>query len=173
MKKYIAMLAAFVLVAGLLLSCGYAGSYDDGYEDGCDDGYDYGYDEGWNDGFDYGYDEALIWAEEDSDDNGGYEEAYDDGYNDGYYAGATYTCLFFGDVDRAFQSAINGCAWYTFIDAYDQYISNIFDDNETRSELFWSLVSVTLSNDPTEAEIELLVSTFGEELFIRNGIALD
>lgn len=144
---------------------------DDSYIEGYDDGYSEGYDEGWSEGFDYGYNEAFIWAEdENSDNNDGYEEGYDDGYSEGYYAGATYTCLYFGDVDRAFQCANNGCVWYTFLDAYDQYVSNIFDDDETRSELFWAIISATLGDDVTKEEKELLISTFGEEMFIRNGL---
>ena len=141
--------------------------YDEGFEDGYADGYADGY-------FDAEYEMSSLADEEFEDGYDiGYDDGYDDGHSDGYYAGATYTCLFYGDLDRAFQSANNGCAWYTFIDAYDQYVSNIFDNDETRSELFWSLVSVTLDDDPTAEEIELLISTFGKDLFVRNGILLD
>jgi hypothetical protein len=135
-------------------------TYDTGYEYGYDVGYDAGYDAGYDDGYNEGNDT-------------GYNEGYSDGETDGYYAGATYTCLFFGDVDRAFQSARKGIAWYTFIDAYDQYISNIYNDNDTRSELFWTLYSAVLGNDLTEDEIDLLISTFGTDLFTRNGITLN
>ena len=176
MKKFATIIAILFLVLCSLSACG-KGTYEDGYEDGydagyevgCERGYDIGYDDGFDEGYNEGYDEGYY---EGFDNNDGYEVGYADGENDGYYAGATYTCLFFGDVDRAFQSANNGCAWHAFIDAYDQYISNIFDDDETRSELFWSLISVTLNGDATEEEIELLISTFGENLFIRNGVNL-
>ena len=126
------------------------------YERGWDDGYSLGYYDGYEEGTKCGSD----------------EDSYDDGYNDGYYAGASYTCLFFGDVDRAFRSAYKGSAWHTFIDAYDQYISNIYDDDETRSELFWALVSVKSGGGLTAEEKDLLISTFGEDLFIRNDIVL-
>lgn len=173
MKKVATLIIVFSIALCSLAACGVE-SYDDGYEDGYDDGYD----EGWNEGFDDGYDECLSWDNyEGSDDyEGGYDAGYEDGYAEGeysgYYAGATYTCLYFGDVDRAFQCANNGCTWYTFIDAYDQYVSNIFDDDDTRINLVWSLISVTLSEDADEEEIDLLISTFGEDLFIRNGINL-
>lgn len=168
MKKLFAILAVFFVLVCCLSSCGksdYAREqetkreaiYQSGYEDGRDEGrYD-----GYEDGYDEGYDE-------------GYYVGYDDGHSDGYYDGATYTCLSFGDVDRAFQTALNGSAWYSFVDAYDQYISNIYDDNDTRIELIWTLVSATLSEDgATKEEKELLISTFGKDLFTRNGIALD
>ena len=132
-------------------------TYDSGYEEGRLIGKEIGYENGYDEGYDEGY-----------------YVGYDDGHSDGYYDGATYTCLFFGDVDRAFQTALNGSAWFTFIDAYDQYISNIYDDNTTRSELFWAIVSATLSEDgATKEEKELLISTFGKDLFTRNGITLD
>lgn len=133
----------------------------DEYERGWDDGYDLGYYDGHEEGTKHGSDEDS------------YDDGYDDGHNDGYYAGATYTCIFFGDVDRAIRSAYKGSAWHTFIDAYDQYISNIYDDDETRSELFWSLVSVESGDGLTAEEKDLLISTFGEELFIRNDIELE
>lgn len=128
------------------------------------------YDEGYEIGYEEGYSDAN-WELEDGYDVG-YDEGYDDGHSDGYYAGATYTCLYFKDVDRAFRCAQNGSAWDTFIDAYDEYIRNIYDDESTRSELFWAFVSLMVSEDPTEAEIELLTSTFGKDLFIRNGVSL-
>ena len=130
-------------------------TYDTGYEDGKSTGYGIGYDEGYEDGCDEGY-----------------EIGYSDGESDGYYSGAAYTCLFYGDIDRAFQSAVNGAAWYTFVDAYDQYISNIYDDDDTRLELIWTLVDAAYGLDVTEEEKELLISTFGEDLFNRNNINL-
>lgn len=181
MKRFISLLVLIAL-AVCLLSCSYRGTYEDGYADGYIDGYSdaefdmqYVIEEEFLDGYDIGYDDGY-WEGSESSDDEGYDTGYEDGYSEGefggYYAGATYTCLFFGDVDRAFQSANNGIAWYTFLDAYDEYITNIFDDDETRSALFWALISATLGDGVTEEEKELLVSTFGESLFIRNGVEL-
>jgi hypothetical protein len=173
MRKLLLLFIALILTISLLSSCGDVETYDDGFEDGYDMGYsdalfeyedDYarGYEDGYNDGFD----------RQDYDYESSYDDGYEAGHSDGYYDGATYTCLFFGDVDRAFQCANNGCSWFTFLDAYDQYISNIFDDDDTRSALFWSLISVTLGDDATKEEIDLLISTFGSNLFTRNGVEL-
>lgn len=137
------------------------------YESDYDEGYRAGYDAGFDEGFDEGYNEAELEHEDD------YQEGYNSGNHDGYYAGATYTCLFFGDVDRAFRSAYKGSAWGTFIDAYDEYISNIYDDRETKSKLFWAFVSVKSGKGLTAEERDLLISTFGEDLFIRNDLELE
>ena len=131
------------------------------------------YERGWDDGYNLGYYDGYEEGTKSGSDEDKYKDGYNDGNNDGYYAGATYTCLFYGDVDRAIRSAHKGSAWYTFIDAYDQYVSNIYDDSETRSELFWALVSATISKDATDEEIGLLYSTFGKELFTRNDISLN
>lgn len=162
MKRLFTVLLCLCLCA-YLSSC----TSDDGryesigeYERGWDDGYDLGYYDGYEDGAKHG------------GDGDSYEDGYNDGYNDGYYAGATYTCLFYGDVDRAFKSAYKGSAWGTFIDAYDQYISNIYDDRETKSKLFWAFVSVKSGNGLTTEEKDLLISTFGKDFFIRNDIEL-
>ena len=138
-------------------------TYDAGYEEGLSVGREHGYDEGFNDGYSDGYDEGR---------SEGYDSGYSNGEADGYYAGATYACLFYGDVDRAFQSAKNGAAWYTFVDAYDEHIANIYDDEDTRIDVIWALISVITSDNATERDIELLISTFGEEMFIDNGIEL-
>jgi len=130
-----------------------AQAFDEGYEEGISLGCEMGYENGYDDGYDAGY-----------------KEGYSGGESDGYYIGATYTCLFFGDVDKAFQSAKNGAAWYTFVDAYNQYISKIYDNNDTRLSLIWSLTSLSSDDGASEDEKNLLVSTFGEDLFIRNGI---
>ena len=131
-----------------------------------DTGYYEGYDSGYEEGFDYGFDEGYNEAELE------YEDSYSEGYSDGYQAGATYACLYFGDEDRAFKCAREGSAWYTFIDAYDQYIYDIYDDDdkETRSKLFWALYHVTSGKDVTEEEIDLLIKSFGSYLFIQNDI---
>lgn len=155
-------------------------SYSDGYSEGEDDGYNFGY----NNGYDEGYSDAVSEYE-----NSGYESGYDDGHNDGYsdgldegsdlgfYEGTVYTCLFFNDVDRAFLSAKNGSAWYTFVDAYDMFISDIFsdDDKDKRLDLIWSLIAIDNgdSSKLTQAEKDLLIATFGSELFTKNGIPLD
>ena len=135
-----------------------------------DTGYYEGYESGREDGFHEGYKEGYNEAELEYEDK--YSDGYNDGSNDGYYEGATYTCLFFGDVDRAFKSAYKGSSWGVFIYAYDQYISNIYDDDETKSELFWAFVSLKSGDGLTTKERDLLVSTFGEDLFSRNGIEL-
>ena len=126
------------------------------------------YERGWDDGYSLGYYDGY----EEGTKSGGDEDSYEDGYNEGYQAGATYACIFYDDVDRAFRSAYKGSAWHTFIDAYDQYISNIYDDDETRSQLFWAFVSVKSGDGLTTEERDLLISTFGEGLFIRNDIDL-
>lgn len=158
---------------------GFSEGYDEGRNDSYDEIFESGYDVGYEDGYDNGYDDGrsdhnLI---DDDDYDGGYDDGYDDGYSDGnadgYYEGAAFTCLFFGDVDRAFQCADNGAAWFAFLDGYDQYISDIYSDDTTRSELFWAFISLTMSGDPTSEEIDLLIDTFGRDLFIRNGISID
>lgn len=130
------------------------------------------YERGWDDGYDLGYYDGYEDGTKSSSDEDSYEDGYNDGNHDGYYAGATYTCLFFGDIDRAFQSAYKGSAWGTFIDAYDQYISNIYDNSETKSKLFWAFVSVKSGDGLTAEEEDLLISTFGEDFFSRNDINL-
>ena len=126
-----------------------------------DTGYYEGYESGHEDGFDEGFDEGYNEAEQE------YEDKYSEGYNDGYYAGATYACIFFGDIERAFKCAKNGSAWYTLIDAYDQYEYDIYDDDdkETRSKLFWALVSYTSEDGATKEEYKLLYSAFGSDLY--------
>lgn len=121
-------------------------------------------------GYEAGYDDGYFEAESEHEDD--YQEGYNEGYDEGYQDGATFTCLYFGDVDRALKSAYKGSSWGTFIDAYDEYISNIYDDRETRSKLFWSLVSVKSGDGLTTEERDLLISTFGEDLFTRNDIEL-
>lgn len=130
------------------------------------------YERGWDDGYDLGYYDGYEEGAKSGGNGDSYEDGYNDGSNDGYYAGAAYTCLFFGDVDRAIKSAYKGSAWGTFIDAYDQYISNIYDDKETKSKLFWAFVSVKSGDGLTIEERDLLISTFGKELFTRNDIEL-
>lgn len=167
MKKLFPAVLILSLFVVCLSGCGITqDDLDDEWEDGYWYGYESGYDAGFDEGFDEGYNEAELEYEDK------YMEGYNDGNSDGYYAGATYTCLFFGDVDRAVRSAYKGSAWGTFIDAYDQYISNIYDDDDTRSALFWAFVSVKSSNGMTAEERALLISTFGEDLFTRNGIKI-
>ena len=167
MRKLLPAVLLLSLFVVWLSGCGIT---QDDMDEEWEDGYAYGYESGYYDGFDEGYDEGYNEAELEYEDK--YTEGYNSGNRDGYYAGATYTCLFFGDVDRALRSAYKGSAWGTFIDAYDQYISNIYDDDDTRSALFWAFVSVKSSNGMTAEERALLISTFGEDLFIRNGIKI-
>ena len=131
-------------------------TYDSGYEEGLAIGKEIGYENGYDDGR-----------------TSGYDQGYSDGETDGYYAGATYTCLFYGDVDKAFKSAKNGAAWYTFVDAYDEYITNIYDDNDMRLEIIWALIGATVSGEISEKEAELLIETFGAKVFSDNGIDLN
>ena len=167
MKSLFPKILCLCLCAVLLSGCGLSqDDLDEAWEDGHEYGYEYGYYDGYDDGYDEGYLEAECEYEDD------YMEGYNEGNNNGYYEGATYTCLFYGDVDRAFKSAYKGSAWGTFIYAYDQYISNIYDDDETKSELFWAFVSLKSGDGLTTKERDLLVSTFGEDLFSRNGIEL-
>ena len=166
MKKITAIIIALVLVIIFLSACG-----PEPYQSDFNEGYDLGYEVGREDGYERGYEDGCDDGEEGYD--AGYKDGYADGELDGYYAGATYTCLFFGDVDRAFKSADNGGAWLTFLDGYDEYISDIFDEGDgKRSDLFWAFISVTLSEDATDEEKNLLISTFGADLFTRNGIHL-
>ena len=166
MKKLFPVALCVCLCVGLLSGCGFSqDDLDEAWEDGHEYGYESGYDAGFDDGSISCEDHEDVYDE-------GYADGYSDGNDDGYYAGATYTCLFYGDVDRAFRSAYKGSAWGTFIDAYDQYISNIYDDDETKSKLFWAFVSVKSGDGLTTEERDLLISTFGEDLFIRNDIEL-
>ena len=176
MKK-LALLITILIVLFSFSSCTIEG-YHDGYEDGFEDGKETVRDQmedDFEEWYDMGYDDGKE-AGETNGNSDGYDEGYTDGYADGeadgYYAGATYTCLFFGDVDRAFQCANNGCAWLTFISAYDQYIADIYSDEDTESALFWAFISLTVGEDATKEEIELLINTFGEDLFTRNGISI-
>lgn len=169
MNKLFPAVLSLCLCASLLSGCGLSqDDLDEAWEDGHAYGYESGYYTGHEDGYDDGYDDGYFEAESKHEDD--YAEGYNDGNNDGYYAGATYACLFFGDVDRAIRSAYKGSAWHAFIDAYDQYIENIYDDDETRSALFWAFVSATISKNATGKEIELLYTTFGRALFSRNNI---
>ena len=162
-------------LAIVLLLCGCSSrTYEDGYEDGYRSGYssaeaelEYKIDEEWYDGYEFGYEEGYYEAEKE------YKNKYGEGHDDGYYEGSTYTCLFFGDIDRAFRCAKNGCAWRTFIAAYDEFISDIYETEDEESSLFWAFVSVIISEDANDEEIALLVETFGSELFVRNGINLN
>ena len=124
------------------------------------------YERGWDDGYDLGYYDGYEEGSKHAGDGDSYETGYNDGQNDGYYAGATYTCLFFGDIERAFKCAKNGSAWYALIDAYDQYEYDIYDDDdkETRSKLFWALVSYTSEDGVTKEEYNLLYSAFSTDL---------
>ena len=167
MKKLFPAVLLLSIFVVLLSGCGITqDDLDKAWEAGYDTGHYEGYESGHEDGFDEGYNEAELEYEDK------YSEGYNDGNSDGYYAGATYTCLFYGDVDRAFQSAYKGSAWGTFIDAYDQYFSDIYDDRETKSKLFWAFVSVKSGDGLTIEERDLLISTFGEDLFARNDIDL-
>ena len=165
MKRLLPIILCFCFCVVLLSGCGSnQGDLDDAWDAGYDAGYDVGFEECI----------ALYEAFEEYDDTGyedgydnGYSDGYDDGHSDGYYAGATYTCLFFGDVERAFKCAKNGSAWYALIDAYDQYEYDIYDDDdkEARSELFWALVSYASKDGATKEERKLLYSAFGSDLY--------
>ena len=150
MKKIFIVLFLFVSI--LLSSCSYTTEeLDESYEKGYKSGYETGY----------------------SDAASEYESNYDLAYDDGYYAGAIYTCLFFGDIDRAFKCAINGCSWSEFVNYYDELVDDIFDNDEEEAEIFWSLISLLVSKNPSADDIELLTSKFGNELFIRNGVSFN
>lgn len=154
MKKLISIILCLCLCTALLSGCRF--SKNDSDSD-WEDGYESGYENGHEDGFEEGYNEAELE----------FEDKYSEGYNDGYYAGATYTCLYFGDIERAFKSAKNGSAWYALIDAYDQYEYDIYDDGdtETRSKLFWALISYMSKRGATDEEYDLLFSAFGTDLY--------
>lgn len=167
-----------ILFCALLLS----GCSNSGYKEGYRDGYAAASEnveadleskihKEWQDGYDFGYEEGFYDAKHDGSLT--YDEGFADGEFSGYYAGAVYTCLFFNDIDRAFASATNGSAWYAFVDSWDELIENIYDSDEERSEIVWSLVSVMVSEEFTKDEAELLEEKFGLELFARNGINLD
>lgn len=158
MRKLLPAVLLLSLFVVWLSGCGIT---QDDMDEEWEDGYAYGYESGYYDGFDEGYDEGYNEAELE------YEDKYTEGYDDGYYAGATFTCLYFGDIERAFKCAKNGSAWHTLIDAYDRYVYDIYDDDdkETRSELFWALVSYTSKDGATKEEYKLLYSAFGSDLF--------
>ena len=171
LMKIFSISICLCLCVVLLSGCGFTqDDLDESWEDGHEYGYDAGYDAGFDDGIAFCED---LEDSEDSDYDNGYDDGYDDGYYDGYYDTVTYTCLFYGDVDRALQYAYEGSACGAFIDAYDLYISNIYDSKEARSQLFWAFVSLKSDDGLTIAERNLLISTFGESLFTRNGITLD
>ena len=172
MNKLFPTVLCLYLCASLLSGCGLSqDDLDEAWEDGHAYGYESGYYTGHEDGYDDGYDDGYFEAESEHEDD--YAEGYNEGNNDGYYDGATYACLFYGDVDRAFQFAYEGSAWRAFIYGYDQHISNIYDDDETESELFWSLVSIKSDDGLTAEERNLLISTFGKDLFLRNDIVFN
>lgn len=158
LTKSFAIILCVCLCVVLLSGCG---SSQDDLDAAWEDGYDEGYYCGWGEGYEEGYLEAESEYEDD------YIEGYNDGNNDGYYSGATYTCLFFGDIERAFECAKKGRAWYALIDAYDQYEYDIYDedDKETRSQLFWALVSYTSEDGATKEEYNLLYSAFSTDLY--------
>lgn len=167
MKKLFLFVLCVCLCVSLLSGCGIS---QDDLDEAWEDGHVYGYESGYEAGYDEGYREAESECEDNDEDN--YMEGYNSGYEEGYQAGATYTCLFYGDVDRAFKCAYKGSSWGTFIDAYDQYISNIYDDRETKSKLFWAFVSLKSGDGLTTEERELLIDTFGKDFFTRNDIDL-
>lgn len=144
-------IALLLILSVMITSCDYSNEeYEEAYEKGYASGYESGYEDGCYE----------------------MESEYELGYDDGYYAGALYACMFFGDVDKAFKCAINGCAWDTFVSSYDKFIEDIFDNEDEESEIFWALISLMVSEDPTESDIELLTSKFGKDLFERNGVSL-
>lgn len=169
MKKITVAVMVLIILCSLY-ACGNK-AYEDGYEDGYSDGKSVmqdlieektinSYDDGYYFGFEEGHEE-------------GYEEGYEEGNYDGYYTGATYTCLYFGDIDKAFRSALNGGAWYTFVESYDTFIEDIYSTDEELIEIVWSLVSVVNGTDVSEDEISLVTSVFGRDLFINNGVSLE
>lgn len=162
---FLSLLCLFILLS--LCSCKEDESTSGGYPD-FEESYDYGLSIGFDQGYESGYSHGCSDGYTD-----GYEEGYSDGSFDGYYDGATYTCLFFRDIDRAFMSAMNGSSWYTFIDGYDEYISDIYQTDEQRLNLIWSIVAVNSDSGFTEDERDLLIATFGRDMFIRNGVNID
>lgn len=135
-------------------------SYSEGYRDGEEDGYDSGYDTG----YDEGYSEGLSEGE--------YE-----GNQTGYTEGTVNSCLYYKDVNRAFRIALDTNAWFAFVEAYDLYISDIIPDNDP-DKLYDILMSLILIDkgktyELSQADKDLLIATFGKELFIENGLYLD
>ena len=116
-------------------------------------GYEYGYDEGYND----------AECEHESD----YSDGYNEGENYGYYSGLTMACMYYDDIEHAFAAAKKGHAWGALITAYDEYVYDIYDDDdsETRSELFWALVSYMSDDGATDEEYDLLYYAFGYDLY--------
>ena len=142
--------------------------YEEGYDLGKSVGFKRGYESGYDEGYSAGCNDSEGLAIDSYTD--GYREGYSDGNMDGYYAGATYTCIFFKDIDRAFQVAITEYSWDAFIDAYDEYVYDIYKSSEERSELFWALMSASDDSGFTEDERDLLILKFGENLFVKNGV---
>lgn len=154
---------------------GYTYGYDEGLERGYNNGQDYGYNNGYDEGFNDGFNEGEMYAKEDLKEyedlfDEGYVTGYNDGEVEGYQSGEIYTCLFFGDINRAFQAANKGSSWVAFVDAYNEYITPIYHDNETRYALHSALSSISVSNDISTEQKELLIDTFGLKLFTDNGI---
>ena len=132
-----------------------AGTYDNGYEDGYSDGED--------DGYSYGYED-------------GYSEGEDEGNQIGYTEGTVYSCLYYKDVTRAFRIALDTNAWFAFVEAYDLYISDIIpeDNPDKLYDILMSLILIDKGKtyELSQADKDLLITTFGKELFTENGIYL-
>lgn len=145
MKKTVLLIVALLLTLSTLPSCGREPTNSDSRGPGthCDDCYQTGYSDGYNDGESYGHSYGTI---------------------------STYFSM--GNVDAAFQSVLDGGSWYAFVEAYDLYIADIYDSDEVDLDLVFALDNADEHGHVTAAEKELLIATFGEDLFIRNNFPL-
>lgn len=140
--------------------------YESGYEDGYEAAKWEMYDE-YESRYDFGYEEGYMAARDEYKSTPEYDDGYGEGYFDGCHEGATYAYLSCGDIDRAFLTAKNHWAWYAFIDGYDEYVADIYSTDEQRESLYMAFAFL---ESATSEEVNLLISTFGKELFDRNGI---
>ena len=144
-----------------VLMCFLFGCTQSPYVESADSNYSVGYSEGHFDGNVSGFDE-------------GYKEGFTNGERTGYYAGAVYACFYFGDIEKAFKCADKYFAWNAFVGAYDEYVSDIYSTEEERFSILFALFSwdAARTNPETEftdEERNILLSTFGYELFLANG----
>lgn len=102
----------------------------------------------------------------------GYSEGFDDGESYGRSYGTISTYFSMSNVDAAFQSVLDGGSWYAFVEAYDLYIADIYATDEVDLDLVFALDNADEHGHVTAAEKELLIATFGEDLFIRNNFPL-
>ena len=131
-----------------------------GYDAGHDDGYDEGYDEGYDNGYEYGHGDGRI-------------DGYSEGYGDGHADGTLDAYLSLGEIDLAFQYAVENNAWIPFVPSYNEHIYQVYVSYEERDAITEALIDICVHKITSHEKNELLIAAFGEDLFIRNGIIFE